>query len=51
MSKRYATYSLDDGGNPVIHEAKEHGVGHLLSPDEPPPFGEPNPKWAKAWCR
>jgi hypothetical protein len=50
-AKRYATFSYDELGNPVVHEAKEHGLGHLLSPDDPPPFDEPDPRWGKEWIR
>jgi DNA polymerase type B, organellar and viral len=32
-SKRYALYVLDANGDPVIVDAKAHGLGHLLSPD------------------
>ncbi len=50
-AKRYALFTSKADGEPEVHEAKEHGLGHLLSPDEPPPFGEVDPRWAKRWIK
>ena len=34
-AKRYALYSLDSRGEPIIVKASEHGLGHLLNPTDP----------------
>ena len=34
-AKRYALYSLDSQGEPIIVKASEHGLGHLLNPTDP----------------
>ncbi len=34
-AKRYALYSLDGRGEPVLVKWSEHGLGHLLNPTDP----------------
>jgi len=34
-AKRYALFNLDPDGQPVIRKPSEHGLGHLLNPDNP----------------
>jgi hypothetical protein len=33
-AKRYALFNLDDAGEPIIRKKSEHGLGHLLNPDD-----------------
>ena len=33
-AKRYALYTLSEQGEPVVVDARAHGLGHLLAPDE-----------------
>lgn len=46
-SKRYALFSVDADGRPIIRKASAHGLGHLRSPydpkDAPTCFPEPLP--------
>jgi hypothetical protein len=34
-AKRYALYTLDEGGEPTIVKYSEHGLGYLLNPTDP----------------
>ncbi len=34
-AKRYALYSLDEHGKPLLVKWSEHGLGHLLNPTDP----------------
>ncbi len=34
-AKRYALYTLDDSGEPVLVKTSGHGLGHLLNPTDP----------------
>jgi hypothetical protein len=36
-AKRYALFNVDEGdGRPILRKSSEHGLGHLLSPTDPP---------------
>jgi DNA polymerase type B, organellar and viral len=53
-SKRYALYVLDASGEPVIVDAKAHGLGHLLSPDgrhETDSDGDDDHEKLRPWMR
>lgn len=44
-AKRYALFNLDEAGAPVIRKASEHGLGHLLNPDDP------NDRTQRSWIK
>ena len=34
-AKRYALFTIDGAGRPIIHQYSEHGLGQLLNPVDP----------------
>jgi hypothetical protein len=43
-AKRYCLYNLESDGSVTLRKHSEHGLGHLLNPDDP---DEPTRAWIK----